>query len=127
MKQKTNFVFGIASLLLGFLGALLPVLPSTCFLISAAYFFGKSSPRFEAWMLNHPKYGHAIRSWRETRSIPLVGKIAAVGSMVVSGVLLSLSQAPMLTIVFGLFGLVFSGWYVLSRPTLGKLELSLAK
>jgi uncharacterized membrane protein YbaN (DUF454 family) len=44
---------GITMLILGFVGMLLPIMPTTIFLIVAAWFFGRSSPRLEAWLLNH--------------------------------------------------------------------------
>ena len=50
---------------LGFLGSLLPVLPSTPFFLLAAYFFSRSNPRLEAWLLGLPKVGSLIRDYRE--------------------------------------------------------------
>ncbi|MCE3009229.1 MAG: YbaN family protein [Proteobacteria bacterium] len=120
MKRPLNLAIGMGFLGLGFIGAFLPVLPSTCFFICATYFFGKSSTRLEAWALNHPRFGHAVRSWRETRSIPLAGKIAALVGMSVSALFLVASPAPLWAILLGLGVLILSAWYVLSRPTLPK-------
>lgn len=108
---------------LGILGAFLPVLPSTCFFISSAYFFGKSSARMEAWVLNHPRFGYAVRSWQETRSIPLAGKIAATVAMSLSGFFLVISPAPFWAVFSGLCVLVASACYVLTRPTLRRPEI----
>jgi uncharacterized membrane protein YbaN (DUF454 family) len=124
MKRQMNIAIGMGFLGLGIVGAFLPVLPSTCFFICATYFFGKSSARLENWVLNHPKFGHAVRSWRETRSIPLAGKVAAVVGMSLSSVILVFSPAPVWAIALGLFVLVGSAWYVLSRPTLKSSESS---
>ncbi|MFN7454731.1 MAG: YbaN family protein [Pseudobdellovibrionaceae bacterium] len=123
-----NLALGMGFLGLGVLGAFLPVLPSTCFFICATYFFGKSSARLEAWVLNHPRFGHAVRSWRETRSIPLAGKIAAVVGMSVSALFLVISPAPLWAILSGFAVLALSAWYVLSRPTLSReADLSVAE
>lgn len=122
MTRQMNFALGLVMVGLGVLGAFLPVLPSTCFFISAAYFFGKSSPRMEAWVLNHPRFGYAVRSWQETRSIPFAGKIAATVAMSLSGLFLVISPAPLWAVSLGLFVLVASGWYVLTRPTLNSLQ-----
>jgi uncharacterized membrane protein YbaN (DUF454 family) len=54
---------------LGFLGSLLPVLPSTPFFLLAAYFFSRSNPRLEAWLLSLPKVGPLIRDYREGRGM----------------------------------------------------------
>ena len=49
---------------LGIIGALLPLMPTTIFLILAAGCFARSSPRLEAWLLDHPRVGPTLRAWR---------------------------------------------------------------
>lgn len=72
---------GLLMLLLGFIGALLPVMPTTIFLILAAWFFGRSSPRLETWLLEHPAFGPVLRDWREHGAIPRRAKWMACGGM----------------------------------------------
>ena len=50
---------------LGAAGALLPVLPTTPFLILAASCFAKSSDKWYRWLLNNKQFGPAIRDWEE--------------------------------------------------------------
>lgn len=57
-------------LALGFLGAIVPVLPTTIFLILAAWCLGRSSPRLEAWLLDHPRFGPGLRRWRAHGAVP---------------------------------------------------------
>lgn len=60
---------GIASVGLAVLGAALPLLPTTPFLLVAAFAFARSSPRAEAWLLAHPQFGPLIVNWRLHGSI----------------------------------------------------------
>jgi uncharacterized membrane protein YbaN (DUF454 family) len=63
------FLIGWLSFVLGVLGAFLPILPTTPFLILSAYLFSKSSPRFHRWVLNLPFAGKAVKDWQENRVI----------------------------------------------------------
>lgn len=66
---------------LGLLGVVLPVLPTTPFLLLAAGCFAKSSPRLHGWLLGHPVLGPPIRNWEENGAISRPAKRLAVGSM----------------------------------------------
>ena len=72
---------GGAFLGLGLLGVVLPVLPTTPFLLLAAGCFARSSPRLHRWLLAHPVFGPPIRNWEENGAIAPKAKQLAVGSM----------------------------------------------
>ena len=72
---------GMLFLGLGLLGVLLPVLPTTPFLLLAAACFARSSPRLHGWLLGHPLFGPPIRNWEENGAISAKAKRLAVGSM----------------------------------------------
>ena len=63
---------------LAVLGVILPLLPTTPFVLVAAACFSRSSPRFYNWLLSNRVFGPTIHEWRAHRSIPLHAKIMAV-------------------------------------------------
>lgn len=79
---------------IGVIGVFLPVLPTTPFLIMAVACFARSSPRLEAWLLEHPKFGGPLRDWRERRAIPRKAKIAAVTMMSLSYAIFWFATSP---------------------------------
>ena len=79
---------------LGLVGAFLPVLPTTPFLLLAVACFARSSPRLEAWLLNHPAFGPPLRNWREKRAISRKAKLSAVALMSVSYAIFWLGTSP---------------------------------
>ncbi|MFN3809206.1 MAG: YbaN family protein [Roseateles asaccharophilus] len=77
---------GFASLALGVLGIFLPLLPTTPFVLLAAFCFSRGSARYEAWLLNHPRLGPVVRDWRATRAVPLRAKQLATVMMTLSSI-----------------------------------------
>lgn len=84
-KRWLFFFAGLFCLGLAGLGLLLPVVPSTPFVLLAAYCFSQSSPRFHRYLLEHKWFGPGIRAWEAERCISLRAKQFAVGSMLVFG------------------------------------------
>jgi len=71
-------LLGFLSLALAILGVFLPVLPTTPFVLLAAFFFGKSSGRFHRYLLNHKVFGPTIRDFNEKRVLKRRTKIMAL-------------------------------------------------
>jgi len=65
---------GLLSLLLGIVGIFLPLLPTTPFVLLAAFCFARGSSRCEHWLLNHRVFGPMVRDWRAHRAVPLRAK-----------------------------------------------------
>lgn len=69
---------------LGLIGVLLPVVPSTPFMILAVWAFSKSSKRFEHWLTHHRWFGPSIVRWKLYRVVPLQAKLLSWGAMSVT-------------------------------------------
>ncbi|MEH0165009.1 YbaN family protein [Roseateles microcysteis] len=65
---------GLAALVLGIVGIFVPLLPTTPFVLLAAFCFARASKRCEAWLLSHKTFGPMVRNWRARRAIPLRAK-----------------------------------------------------
>lgn len=85
---------GLAFVALGIVGAILPLMPTTIFLILAAACFARSSPRLEHWLLDHARFGPALRAWRAERAIPSRAKAAACLGMLLGYLLFMLAARP---------------------------------
>ncbi|MEM7098236.1 MAG: YbaN family protein [Pseudomonadota bacterium] len=68
---------------LGLLGAFLPLLPTTPFLLLAAYAFSRGSERLHEWLVSHPKLGPPIRDWQNEGAISRRTKVVATVSVAV--------------------------------------------
>jgi len=101
---------------LGTAGVVLPLLPTTPFMLLAAYCFARSSPRLEQWLLSHPRFGPVIADWRAHGAISGRGKVLSVGAI---------ALAFALSLALGLPGMVLAiqaavlgavSLFVLTRP-----------
>jgi len=79
---------------LGAAGAVLPVLPTTPFLLAAVWFFYRSSPRMAAWLMEHPIFGRALQNWQREGAIATPTKLLALASMAL-GYAVALRFAPL--------------------------------
>jgi uncharacterized membrane protein YbaN (DUF454 family) len=122
MLKKTwcglMIAFGWLSLALGFVGIFLPLLPTTPFVLLAAFFFSKGSKRLHRWLREHPRFGRYVRDWEEEQVIPPVGKYAGTIMMVPSvGYAVATRDIPPLLELLMLATLVAVLWFIWSRPS----------
>lgn len=108
---------GLLALGLGMLGIFLPLLPTTPFLIVAAWCFARSSQRLHDWLYDHPRFGHLLRDWEAYRVIPVWAKICAVSAMTASYLYMAFFRnlPPWLLVLTGAVMLAVAA-YVVSKP-----------
>jgi uncharacterized membrane protein YbaN (DUF454 family) len=116
MMRSIYFTAGIVLVGIGIAGYFLPVLPGTIWLILAAGCFARSSPKFEAWLLNHPKFGPSVVAWRKNGAIPRKAKFLAIGMMAVSFTILAFAHMSMLVLSITGAVLLACALFVASRP-----------
>ncbi|MUK24930.1 YbaN family protein [Aliivibrio fischeri] len=96
------FVTGLTSLILGLIGVILPLLPTTPFLLLASACFMKASPRVNHWLITHPFLGPPIVEWQEKKTIKKSIKKKTFFLIILSFVI-SIALAPLLWVKIGLF------------------------
>ena len=119
MMRVVYFCMGCVMVAFGAIGAVTPLLPTTIFLIAAAWCFARSSPRLEAWLLNHPQFGKTLRDWRSDGAISRPAKMMACAGMTFGFVVFWFSSDPSLPLAAGVAALLLAcAGYVVSRPTI---------
>jgi len=98
MLKPLLFALGWFFFALGVIGAFLPILPTTPFLLLAALCFSKSSPRFHAWLLNMPVFGAAVQDWQQRKVIRTRAKVLCSSMLLVSLALIWWRPTPSLYI-----------------------------
>ena len=78
MKRKIYLVAGIICTILGTIGAFLPIMPTTPFLLLASFFFTRSSAKLNNFLYTNPLLGEYLANYMEHRSLPLSSKIKSI-------------------------------------------------
>ena len=115
-KRMAYLIGGHVLLGLGFIGMVLPLMPTTVFWIGAAACYSKSSPARFRRLIGRGRTGRVIKDFLDHGVISARGKWAATSGMLLSAVLLILLPLGFTPTVIGLSGLVVGVVFVLSRP-----------
>ena len=78
IRRRLHFVLGVVFLAIAVLGVLLPLLPTTPFLLLASYSFARSQPRLQQWLRRSPVFGRLLEDWERARGVRKRVKIVAV-------------------------------------------------
>jgi len=84
LRRTLYVALGLFFVALGFLGAVLPVLPTTPFLLLASALFVRSSPRLNRWLLRSRIFGPFLRDWQRHRGVRLSVKLTATVMMLIA-------------------------------------------
>lgn len=111
-------VVGLVSLALGGIGIFVPLLPTTPFVLVAAFAFANSSEKLHRWLLEHNLFGPLINNWRRHRAISRPAKAMSVLSMVAVLVISWFMGVTVLVIAVQALILACVAAFILTRPTL---------
>ena len=103
-------------LLIGFIGLLLPIVPTTPFILVSVWFFARSSKKLENWLINHKIFGKSIRDWKEKGAISKKAKLSAIPLIIFSfSATIYLNEIFYLDLFLAVLGLSIST-FIVTRP-----------
>lgn len=93
---------GILSLVLGIIGIVTPVLPTTPFILLSGYSFARGSEKMYNWIMSHRYFGPLIKTFRDEKRIPLKIKIFATVMLVTTISITAFFIVPLLAVKIGM-------------------------
>ena len=117
-KKIALLITGWFFVLLGAIGVVLPVLPTTPFLLIALWAFSQSSERFHNWLYHHKYFGPPLQEWEKYGVIPKRAKIVALTTMAISATLvIILTDTPWYGLAGMLSLMMIGAIFILTRPS----------
>ena len=107
---------GLLAVTIGAIGVVVPLLPTTPFLLIAAFAFARSSKRLTRWLHEHPKFGPLIDNWQRYGSIDRRSKQISIFVIVATPIITWLIGAPWWAIGAQVAVLACSATFILTRP-----------
>lgn len=108
-------MIGIVSMVLGAIGVVLPVLPTTPFLLLASFCFAKGSDRFHKWFIGTKLYKKHLESFVTSRSMTLKAKLCILLPASAMLILAMLAMSNIYGRVFIVFLIIFKYIYFFTR------------
>ena len=117
IKNYIYIFLGLLFLVLGFIGLLLPVIPTTPFILVSVWFFARSSKKLENWLVNHKIFGKSIRDWKEKGAISKKAKMSAIPLILFSfSTTIYFSELFYLNLFLAFLGVSIST-FIITRPS----------
>ncbi|PVE22681.1 DUF454 domain-containing protein [Microvirga sp. KLBC 81] len=115
--RRFHLALGYTSLVLGIIGIVLPLLPTTPFVILAVWCFARSNPALAERLYEHPRFGTLLTTWRDQRAIPSRAKVYALLTLALSyAITVWLTQSPYVPFILAaIMGSV--ALYIVTRPS----------
>ena len=107
---------GLLSLGVGAVGIIMPLLPTTPFLLLTAYCFAQSSPKLHRWLHEHATFGPLINNWNQYGSIDRRSKWLAVIAILLTPIVTYLIGVPWWALAAQLLVLAIAATFVVTRP-----------
>lgn len=107
---------GLLSVAIGAVGVVVQLLPTTPFLLIAAFAFARSSARLNRWLREHRSFGPLIDNWHRDGSIDCKVKRIAIIVLLMTPVITWLFGAPLWIIVCQIVVLSAAAVFILTRP-----------
>jgi uncharacterized membrane protein YbaN (DUF454 family) len=115
VRRWLYFSLGWLFFALGAAGAVLPVLPTTPFLLLSLWAFSRSSQRFHDWLYNHRWFGPPLQRWRRDRALPWSVKAVAFAGMAASLAYVGLVARPPWPWLAGMVAVIAAGAIYIAR------------
>ncbi len=116
IHKPVFFTIGILSLSLGYVGIVVPGLPTTVFILIAAWAFSKCSTKFTYWIENHRLFGPMVLNWQQYRGLSRRAKKVAILTIIPTfAFTIFVSFSIIGDLIFGFFGIALCTWLA-TRP-----------
>ncbi len=120
VETRAKFLWllvGLTAVALGAVGLVMPLLPTTPFLLVAAFAFARSSERLDRWLREHRTFGPLIDNWHRDGSIDRKAKWTAIVVILMTPAITWLLGAPSWIVASQIVVLSAAALFILTRPS----------
>ncbi|MBY6204991.1 DUF454 family protein [Halomonas denitrificans] len=114
--QRVHRALALVCLTTGGIGLVLPLLPTTPFLLLAAWSASRGAPELAERIRRHPQFGPAVRDWEDQRAVPRSAKCLALTLLSASALVLVVTDLPQAARAIVLPLLAAIAAWIASRP-----------